>query len=153
MQFRMPRDQKARMANASTCYYLVMTAKGRWSMTIACLRLPMEYAVSDAAWLASMYGTMQAYAAICYWLQKMLFQGYLCFVSTTDILPMTIFLIKVADGVCNVAAWPASTYGKCKHLLLFGNDCKGMLVQGYLCEHYRHSPNGTFRVYSCRWSM
>ena len=33
------------------------------------------------------------------------------------------------------------------------NDCKRMLVQGYLCERYRHSPNADFRFYGRRWSM
>ena len=38
-------------------------------------------------------------------------------------------------------------------MLLFGNNYKSMLVQSYLCEHYRHSPNDDFHVYVSRWSM
>ena len=36
--------------------------------------------------------------------------------------------------------------------LSFWNHCKRMLVQGYLCEHYRHSPDDDFHFYGCRWS-
>ena len=79
-----------------------------------------------------------------------LVQGYLC--EHCRHLPMTMFTLMVADGVCSFGCRVTS-----KHLwgnaCRFGSDCKRMLVQAYLCECYRHTPNDHSHVYGCRWSL
>ena len=99
--------------NASMCCYLVVIAKGCWFKDIFVSTtdiFPMTifmFTVADGVCSLGCSVTSKHVwdnASTCCYLaviKNMLFQGYLCFVSTTGNLPMTIFIFKVAGGVCS----------------------------------------------------